>query len=400
MSVPPPRPRTVLHLTQALLPASETFIQQRLHGRTYAPTALAWEREPDGLSIPCPSEILRGGQTQRPPRRVASAARHGEMLRQLATKRPSVVHAHFGPSGLWVDRPCTLLGIPFVVTFYGYDAGMLPRNPKVAARYRHMFARAAAVTAEGPALARRLLELGARPETLKLLPLGLPHWALQAPQRAVPWNSQPLRLLQIARFTEKKGIDTTLRALHHARTQGSRAELLLVGGGELEPAIRTLIADLGLNDAVTLAGFAPHAELPALLSRAHLFVQPSRTSDAGDTEGGHPSTLLEAQAQQVPVLATRHADIPMAVDHGSSGWLVAEHDHEALGEAIVALDQDRQRLQAMGEAARVRVLRRHDPDRLLRLRERIYREAIRTYAARRRSWPARAHQLVAPRTSP
>ncbi|MFW6086490.1 MAG: glycosyltransferase [Myxococcota bacterium] len=374
---------SVLHVAQTLLPPSETFIQQRLVGARFRPTAVAWRRDPGGLPVPCPHRILGGRARARLPAPLRSAALHAETFALLARMHPSVVHAHFGPAGLRVDRECRLLAIPLVVSFYGFDVGTLPRDSRIVRRYRELFNEAAAVTAEGPALARKLLDLGAPARTVKLLPLGLPEWALAPPHRAVAWDSKPLRLLQVARFAEKKGIDTTLRALALARRRGAQAELVLAGGGPLEAPLRSLIEELRLSDAVSLPGFVPHDELPRLLSEAHLFVQPSRTASDGDTEGGHPTTLLEAQAQEVPVLGTRHADIPMAVQHGTIGWLVAEDDHEALAEGIVALDRDRARLRRMGEAARSWVLRRHHPERLLKLRERIYRNALRTYASRR-----------------
>lgn len=312
----------------------------------------------------------------------------------LARLHPTVVHAHFGLAGLRVDRACQVLGTPLIVSFYGFDASSRPNNPEVARRYRQLFQTAAALTAEGPALARQLLALGAPTDRVKLLPLGLPAWALEVPERSISWEAKPLRLLQVARFAEKKGIDTSLRALAAARAKGADAELVLVGSGRLETSIRALIGELGLEDAVTLPGFVPHAELPRLLAEAHAFLQPSRTADDGDTEGGHPTTLLEAQAQQVPVLGTRHADIPMAVRHGVTGWLVAENDHPALADALVALDRDRGRLRRMGEAARPWVLRRHHPDRLIRLRERVYREALRTYANRAQPLSSRVRGLL------
>jgi hypothetical protein len=98
------------------------------------------------------------------PGRWGALHRRGRCPQRPARVRPDVTHAHFGPSGVQAYRQCELLRIPLVVSFYGYDVGILPRSSKVASRDRAMFPTLAAVTAEGPALARCLIELGARPD--------------------------------------------------------------------------------------------------------------------------------------------------------------------------------------------------------------------------------------------
>jgi colanic acid/amylovoran biosynthesis glycosyltransferase len=233
------------------------------------------------------------------------------------------------------------------------------------------------VTAEGPALAGRLGALGVSVEDIRLLPLCLPDWALAEPARAAdPW-SQELHLLQVARFIEKKGIDTSLQAVAAARRRGVPVRLTLVGDGELRPQLEALAGQLELGNAVTWMGFRPYAELPRLLCGAHAFIQPSRTAADGDTEGGHPTTLIEAMAQCVPVIGTRHADIPLVVREGQTGLLADEGDSDGVAAAIESLHRDRERLLTMSGRAREFALRRHHPDVLLALRERIYREAIR-----------------------
>jgi colanic acid/amylovoran biosynthesis glycosyltransferase len=290
---------------------------------------------------------------------------------------PAVVHAHFGPTALQVDRECRLLGTPLVVSFYGYDAGSAPRDPVFRRGYRRLFRTVAAVTAEVPELARRLIELGAPASRVKLLPLSLPEWALREPRRRVAADDATLRLVQIARFVEKKGVDTTLRAVAAARAAGVSLRLTLIGDGPLRPQVDALIRDLGLGDVIERPGFVGYDALPARLAAAHALVQPSRTSRDGDTEGGAPTIVVEAQAQGLAILATNHADIPHVVRDGRTALLVTESDHEALAANIVRLAGDRELLARLSAEARPFALRRHDPEKLVALRERIYFDAIR-----------------------
>jgi colanic acid/amylovoran biosynthesis glycosyltransferase len=393
----PARPR-VLHLSETILARTETFIQQRLEGDRFEPVVAGWVRATDGLDVPCPSLILpdrvqRGGSgfASRAARRATRPLVHAHRMLDLASllvrAAPTVVHAHFGTVGMTVAGVCERLRIPLVVSFYGFDVGSVPRQRGGANPYTRLFSTAAALTAEGPALARSLMALGAPADAVKLLPLGFPASLLAEPTPA-RFDGGAFNLLQIARFVEKKGIDVTLRGLASARRAGVDARLVLIGDGPLRPELEALIDELGVRAAVTLPGFVAHTALEPYFARAHAYVQPSRTAADGDTEGGHPTVILEAQARGIPVLATTHADIPLVVRHGVSGLLGAENDHEALARHIASLAKEPRALAEMGEAARRSALRRHDPGTLRALRERVYREAVRRYRKRRSPLPS------------
>ena len=47
------------------------------------------------------------------------------------------------------------------------------------------------------------------------------------------------------------------------------------------------------------------------------------TRASGDTEGGAPMSIFEAQASGMPVVSTLHADIPEVVLHDRNGTQVA-----------------------------------------------------------------------------
>lgn len=401
LQAPPARYR-VLHVVQGLLPLSETFIQQQMFGRLFEPYAMTWVREKPGLLAPCPSVKIPLSDTlpgwaralgEQGPR----LQRKLDIVRVLCDLAPDVVHVHFGPPALRVDRECRALGIPLVVTFYGgegIDAGgrvttignVATTSPEFTIEtlkqgYSRLFANAAAVACEGPALARKLMAMGARPSTVKLLPLTLPPWAMREPKRRVLPTARPFHLVQIARFVEKKGIDLTLRALAAARAREPNLKLTLIGDGPLRGEIEGLIRDLRLGDLVEQPGFVPYAELPDYFGRSHALIQPSRTARNGDSEGGAPAALTEAQAQGVPVLATRNDDLPAVMREGVTGLLADENDVDQLARNILRLAGDPALLARLGRAARAFVLRRHDADRLLRMRERIYLRAMTVHQA-------------------
>jgi hypothetical protein len=56
------------------------------------------------------------------------------------------------------------------------------------------------------------------------------------------------------------------------------------------------------------------------------FILSNITALNGDTEGGAPVAILEAQATGLPVISSYHADIPEAVVGGKSALLAPERD--------------------------------------------------------------------------
>ena len=143
-----------------------------------------------------------------------------------------------------------------------------------------------------------------------------------------------------------------------------------------------------------MPGMLPYQQVIELLSKCDLLLQPSRIAADGDSEGGAPVIMLDAQAAGVPVVATRHADIPEYVVDGVSGLLADERDVEGLSLQIEALLREPERWAAMGRAGRDHVESDYDAvKQCLRLEE-IYdavaagREVGKTSSARESSGPA------------
>ncbi len=136
-----------------------------------------------------------------------------------------------------------------------------------------------------------------------------------------------------------------------------------------------LAAELGSRTGWNFAGFLSQDELRRQLYASHFFLHPSEQGRDGNQEGV-PNSVLEAMATGLPVFATTHGGIPEAVEHGVSGWLVPEGDHAALGQALIELAADPDRLAAMGEAASRSVAENFDLMVQAKKLEDCYQEAI------------------------
>ncbi|MCS6816474.1 MAG: glycosyltransferase [Blastocatellia bacterium] len=310
----------------------------------------------------------------------ARAYRYHAALRRL---HPQLVHAHFGPTGVLVLAAARRLGVPLITSFYGYDLSALARDPAWRARYRHLFAHGALFLVEGPHMRERLIRLGCPPEKIRVRRIAID--LDEFPFRPRVWREGPLRLLQVGRLVEKKGHEYALRAFAHVRSRARESEFYIIGDGPLRPHLERLAGELGIAGAVHWLGPLSRAAYREVAERCHILVQPSVVAANGDDEGGAPTVLLEMQASGMPIVATRHADIPYVVREGESARLVPERDVAALADALLELIENPARWPSMAEAGRTFVAEHHDIRREAPRLEALYWSVIEASRATTRS---------------
>ena len=172
-------------------------------------------------------------------------------------------------------------------------------------------------------------------------------------------REDPPLVLAVGRLVEKKGFADLVRACGILRRDGVRLRCRIVGKGELEGELRSLVQELGVADIVELAGTAPRDELLALYPRASALVAPCLVGSDGNRDG-LPTVLTEAMALGVPVVATDVTGIPELVENGRTGLLVPQRRPEALAASIRRVLEDRAGAERLVRAARDRVERRFD----------------------------------------
>lgn len=365
----------VLHYRSVFPVPSETFIRETVTRHQRYDPVVVTHRRLDGVKITdlrideLPIGRMGGLVDRSAAVRISLCSRR--LTGALVDIHPAVLHAHFGEEGFAASRPAERLGIPLVVTFYGSDATALGQHFLWKRRFRQLFRRAAAVLAEGPHLAARLVALGAPPGKVVIhrIPVRLELFAFRSP--AAPEAGKPLIVLQACRFVEKKGVDLTIRAFARIASASPAAVLWLMGSGPEENRLRQLAAETGLGSRIQFLAAASHGEYADILRQAHIFVHPSRTARNGDGEGGAPTALLEAQAAGLPIVSTTHADIPAVVDSGAA-LLAPPENVAALAALMLQLIRNPQEWQERARAGRRRVENDHDPRRLSARLEELY----------------------------
>jgi colanic acid/amylovoran biosynthesis glycosyltransferase len=267
-----------------------------------------------------------------------------------------IIHAHLGWEGARSVGLSRRPRRPFVVSFYGRDAGLLPRKLYWRVLYKRLFRLADLFVAEGPHMAKVLVSLGAPASKVRVVHLGV---ALEEhpfrERRIAKAAAEPVIGLIAASFREKKGIPYAIEALSRVAPRYPRLCLRVIGDGPLRGEIEGLIARLALQDRVTLLGYQPYSVYKMELGQAHFLMAPSVTARDGDTEGGAPVCLLEAQAAGLPIVATRHCDIPEVTRADGSALLAPEGDVVALASCLEQLMEHSERWPEMGRIGRAHI---------------------------------------------
>jgi L-malate glycosyltransferase len=125
-----------------------------------------------------------------------------------------------------------------------------------------------------------------------------------------------------------------VRVLARLRSNGSAATLVMAGQDKgLEPEVRRLAEELGLNGAVRFCGFADMEKKAQEGNAADIFIN---TNSIDNT----PVAVLEACAMGLPVVSTDVGGVPDLLTEGVTGLLVKDNDVESMVAAIERLLQD------------------------------------------------------------
>jgi glycosyltransferase involved in cell wall biosynthesis len=349
----------LIHAHLERLPADVTMLWDAWVLRR--PRSLFPEQHWDGKRfLPTPLRAFRRAAHALSPRTAALADRlETRMLAQhLHHERIDVVLAEYGPTGAAVAEACASARVPLVVHFHGYDAHHRATIDKYSEGYRRLFEVAAAIVVVSPTMHAALIALGAPPAKVRLNYPGVDtnHFAGGRPATA------EATFVAAGRFVPKKAPHITLAAFAKVVTSQSDARLVMCGDGPLLEATRTLARSWQLGDRVEFRGACSHSAIADLFRTARAFVQHSVHADDGDAEG-LPVSLLEAASAGLPIVATRHMGIPEAVIDGKTGFLVREHDVDAMAARMLELAQHADLAGRLGACGRERVLKQFSIER-------------------------------------
>jgi glycosyltransferase involved in cell wall biosynthesis len=154
------------------------------------------------------------------------------------------------------------------------------------------------------------------------------------------------RLVSTRNLEPLYNVACTLRAFRLVQDRYPEASLLLVGCGSEEPRLRALARSLRL-EGVTFAGPMPPGAIWRAYDEADIYIQTSNIDNM-------PTSVLEAYASGLPVVATAAGGVPAILTDGEHGLLAPVDDHVGVAAAVLRLLADPALAERVTTAARGR----------------------------------------------
>lgn len=176
-------------------------------------------------------------------------------------------------------------------------------------------------------------------------------WERQIITRVQPTRPNFLFVGSLDRTHSWKGLRLIIEAFaEYRRLHGKDCTLTIMGEGNERKNYEALVKSLQLTRSVTFLGNKTGSEKNTAFRKATaLVVYPTTANDA------FPTVILEAWANEVPVIAAAIGAIPSLITDQQDGYLVEPHNIQALAEALHTVVQTKpSQRQALVARARVR----------------------------------------------
>ena len=269
----------------------------------------------------------------------------------MEIERPDILHIHspvLNALPLLLPRPRKGLRIIYEIRAFWEDAAV-DHGSYAERSWKYRMVRAletwvcrrvdkVVVICEG--LKRDLVLRGIPEEKISIVANGVHAHDFSAPQERHEFrrradSEQKMILGFIGSFYRYEGLDLLVKAFSIVSRKRDDLLLYLVGGGEVEAELRSLVTSLGLAGQVVFPGRVPHDQIPAIYAAMNVLVYPRKSMRL--TELVTPLKPLEAMAVGKAVLASDIGGHRELIDNGRTGILFPPDNEERLASAILQL---------------------------------------------------------------
>ncbi len=281
---------------------------------------------------------------------VTLAPRLRQALEALA---PDIVHTHLIHADLYGTIAAKWSGLPVISSRHNDDAFRYRAPVRLINRTLWR------MTSAGIAISDAIKDFSIKIEGASPKQMHRIHYGLDTSIRALDRTAMKKKLIaelklpsdsqfigMVCRLIEQKGVRYGLEAFIQIAENFPMAHLLVAGEGLLQPELEARSKAVGFSNRIHFLGW--RSDAAALMAALDILLAPSLWEGFG-------LVLLEAMAQQTPIVASKVSAIPEVVIDRETGLLVEPHDVNRLKDALSELLKDAALRQHMGLMGRDRL---------------------------------------------
>ena len=186
------------------------------------------------------------------------------------------------------------------------------------------------------------------------------------PFTPLPDDKQPIVLMP-TRLVHEKGVAVFIEAANILAGKNIEAKFQIAGGlSTSNPRAISKEEMEGMLAGSNVEWLGKVDDMPALYKAATLICYPSYYGE------GVPKVLLEAASVGRPIITTDHAGCREAVSDGESGVLIPIKNVQATADAIAALLNDREKMEAMSKNAHALATQEFDVESVVERTLKVY----------------------------
>lgn len=251
-----------------------------------------------------------------------------------------IVCAHWIiPNGVIAALAEKITGVVFTVTIPGSDVYLANKNLAFKIATKFSINQASWVISDNKHYLDQLSQIGVSPEKQTVIRYGVDTNFLKPKikdkdlVRQLDIKKEEKVILAMGRFVEKKGFEFLIKAMPSILKTNARTKLLLIGSGDLESKLRSLIKKLKIEHNAIMPGSVAYSDRAKYYNLADVFVMPSTKDSQGNIDAS-PVAMMDAMACGVPVVATKYSGSPDLIINGETGWMVKENSSVEIAKAV------------------------------------------------------------------
>ena len=290
----------------------------------------------------------------------------------MKRKKCLLVHFHDAHSAAVGSVAASLAKVPFRIITRRVD---FPLKKNYFSRRKYM-KNVDAIIAISEGVKKVLVEGGVNPVNVEVISSGIDFSSFEEDSLALTSKDYLHREFSfavddylvgiVAHLADHKGHQYLIQATKILKQQAPKIKTIIVGEGPLSMELDRQAKELDVEDIIFFLGF--RKDIPKILSSLDLFVLSSHLEGMG-------SSILDAMASRLPVVATKVGGIPEVVINGETGLLVPPRNPSALARAILMLYSDKTLASRLGQKGYELVHRKFSAeamaDKVVRLYEKV-----------------------------